>query len=328
MVAVYSTPIEEARSAAAEYDISDAYGSWEQMLDEVDMDLVTVALPPFLHFPVVMAALERGCSVLCEKPMALDPGEAREMLAEAEARGAVHLVDHELRFSPTYQHLKGILEAEKLGEIRHVRWHNINSFRADRDQPWSWWSDVEAGGGNLMAGASHGVDLMRWLFGPVMSVSAQLATWIPERMDTRHGKMRAVTSDDQYSLLLEMEQGTMAWLFGSSVARHQLGMKMEIVGAEGTVLLDEDDRLWMAETGRPFEEYTQPDPYADLEGVPEHIWGRSFVGLARELVSAVKDGRSPDHGATFQDGLRTQMVLAAATRSWEDRSWKEVEDPS
>src|SRR3990172_7110099 len=87
VVAVYSTPLADARSAAEAFGIPAAYGDWQQALHETRPDLVTVALPPFQHAPVTLAAIELGCHVLCEKPMALHAGEAQQMVQAAEARG-------------------------------------------------------------------------------------------------------------------------------------------------------------------------------------------------------------------------------------------------
>ena len=76
--------LDESRLAGigAEYGIELRYTSTEEMLAKAELDLVSVATPNKFHKPLTVAALEAGCHVLCEKPMAMNAGEAREMLAE------------------------------------------------------------------------------------------------------------------------------------------------------------------------------------------------------------------------------------------------------
>src|SRR5438105_116383 len=95
--------------------------------------------------------------------------------------------------------------------------HRENAERAARefdipvvasDRPWNWWSDERAGGGALGAIGSHAVDALRWLlFTGVSHVSASLAAHVRERVDPSTGEARAVTSDDEASLLLNFDDG-------------------------------------------------------------------------------------------------------------------------
>ena len=168
--------------------------------------------------------------------------------------------------------------------------------------------------------------MILWLLGDVESVSAQIATWIEERPDPVTGLNRAATSDDQYSLILQFVNGAQAHLFSSSAARHPIGLRLEIVGSEGTLIRDTSERLWGARADDELEDLTVPDPNAGLEGVAEHIWGVSFVGEARELIASIREDRPLREGATFMDGVKTQAVLDAARRSWDERRWMDVEE--
>lgn len=324
VVAICSTPLADAQAAADQFDIPRAYDNWERMLAEEPLDLVTIGFPPFLHYPVTMAALAAGCHVLCEKPMALNSHEARAMLAEAEQRGVVHMIDHQLRFNPSYRRTKQLINDGFVGQVLHIHWHNVVGFRADPTQPWTWFSDKDRGGGSLLGGACHAVDLIRWLGGEVRSVSGQLATWVPQRPLPGSGELRPVTSDDQFGLVLELASGALAWCFTTSVARHPTGLRIEIIGSEGTLTIPDEVHLYGARTGETMRDLSVPDPNATLAGVADHIWGQSFVGVAHELVAAIREGRPLREGATFHDGWRTQTVLDAARQSWHERRWVEV----
>jgi len=241
VVAVFSIPLVEAQETASQFGIPHVHDDWSKMLAEVELDLVSVVLPHWLHYPATMAALEAGSHVLCEKVMALDLDQAREMLAEAEARNVRHMVGHQLRFNPTFRHIRELIETGFVGTVHHVQIYSINNFRSL--SPWTWRNDLKAGGGNLLVGASHFVDMILWLFGDVEAVSAQLATWIKERPDPDSGETRVVTSDDQYSITMQLTNGTNAHLLSSSAAQHSIGLRLEIIGNDGTLILDSSERL-------------------------------------------------------------------------------------
>ena len=89
-----------AAEVAAGLKIPHAFDSTEAMLDGVELDVVSVASPPFDHLPSVLAALARGKHVLCEKPFGLSVAECEEMLAASERAGTVCALAHEFRYVP------------------------------------------------------------------------------------------------------------------------------------------------------------------------------------------------------------------------------------
>src|SRR5688572_16895946 len=100
VVAVCSARKERAEEAAARFGISHAFTDYREMVKMADLDVVSITTPPYEHYPMAMAALDAGKHVFCEKPMALNVKECREMLAKAEAKGLVHMIVHEFRFTP------------------------------------------------------------------------------------------------------------------------------------------------------------------------------------------------------------------------------------
>ena len=92
-VALASERIESARSAADAFGIPNAYDDWRQMLDTHKLDVVLIATPTDTHLPMTLAALEHGAHVVCEKPTAMNAGEAQTMLERAKAAGRLHM-DH------------------------------------------------------------------------------------------------------------------------------------------------------------------------------------------------------------------------------------------
>ncbi len=329
VVALASARIERARSAAAEFEVPHAYDDWEAMLAAHELDLVCIATPTVFHEPQTLAAIAAGAHVLCEKPTAMDAGEAARMLAAAEAAGRVHMIDHELRFNPNRMRIAELISRGDLGEIRHVDISNVGKTWADpASRPiGDWWSLAEKGGGRLGANGSHQVDLLRWWLGEVAWVSGAALVMVPDRVDPETGEPWTATADDVAFFTAEMASGAVAQVVMSGAAAHNMGNATRIFGSRGTVTLsNNDERLLFAPAGADFRDITVRDPNAELPGVNAGIWNVSVVALMQELAAAIREGRKPSRGATFADGLANQMVLDAVRVSGEERRWVRPEE--
>ena len=323
-VAVASAHLSRAEEAADAFGVAHAYDDWRAMLRDHAPDLVCIATPTALHAPMTLAALEAGAHVLCEKPTAMDASEAKAMLTAAQAAGRCHMIDHELRFNPNRKKVKRLLDEGALGEIRHVTISNVsNSWSNPASRPSDdWWSLAEMGGGRLGANGSHQVDLLRWWFGEIASVSGQVQTLVPERFGKGDGRPWTATADDAVQFSAAFEAGPTAHVFLSGVASHNLDNTTHIFGSEGTLLLhNSDERLLFARSGHDFEDISVSDINAGIAGIGSGIWNVSVVALLRELVSAVEEARPPREGATFVDGYRNQTILDAIRRSTSERRW-------
>ena len=319
-----------AAGAAQKFDIPYVFTDYREMVQMEELDLVSVATPPYLHHPMVMAALEAGKHVLCEKPMALDAAEAREMYQKAEKAGVVHLVDHELRFNPTRMWMKELIDDGFIGQLRHVLLTTVTNFQTDPfSSPWNWWSQRDKGGGRLGADGSHQIDQLRWWFGEIEGVFGRGRTFMKERKLPGSLEMRPVETDDFTSLLIHFAIGAEGTLSISSVASHVRGNRVEAYGDEGSLILDEEGRLWGARKGEEdFKDLSVPDPLASTEGVFKNVWTRSFAHQARYLMDVIRTGGVVERGATFYDGMRCQEVMDAARESWEQEMWMEITEES
>ncbi len=324
VVALASARMESARAAADAFDVPHAYDDWQAMLRTHEFDLVCIATPTDTHAPIALAALDAGANVLCEKPTAMDADEARAMRDRAAELGRVAMMGHELRFNPNRRKVAELVASGAIGEVRHAHISNVTPGWADpaARPAGDWWSLAERGGGRLGANGSHQVDLLRWWFGEVEAVLGIVDTMIPNRLDKHTGEPWTATADDYDHLLLEQERCRRSDVVMSGVARHNMNNVTEIFGSEGTIVLtNADERLLLGAPGAELEDISVDDPNARLPGVNKGIWNVSFVALMQELCSAVREGRAPKEGATFEDGWRNQMVLDAAKRSHAERAW-------
>lgn len=330
VVAVCSGRYENAQRAAAEFGIEHACQDYRELVALDDVSLVIVAAPPNLHHPVTLAALESGKHVMCEKPMAMNAPEAREMTERAAARPQqLAIIDHELRFNPTRRRMKELIDEGFVGEIYHVTLTVASGFRHSAQRPWNWWAQSAAGGGLLGALGSHAIDALRWMVGEIEAVCGTVAAIIPARPDPATSEMRAVDSDDYCSFLLRFAprrgRTTHGVVLLSAVYASGGKNQITIAGERGTLFLEGDETLLGSEGyNTPLENLSVADPAREVAGLPDNVWARSFYHLAGETIRALRAGQtSIPQAATFTDGWRCQEVIDAVIRSQAEQRWIE-----
>jgi len=125
-------------------------------IDRIDVDLVSVHSPPFMHAEHVRAALEAGKAVLCDKPFAMDADEARALADEAASANAIALCNFEFRFHPVRRLLRELVRTNKLGRIEHVQWTHLSAGSRVPMRRYGWLFDRSRGGGCLIGSSRSG----------------------------------------------------------------------------------------------------------------------------------------------------------------------------
>jgi predicted dehydrogenase len=263
------------------------------------------------------AALEHGKHVICEKPTALNAGEAQKLVDAASKRpNQIAIIDHELRFLPS--HITARQRIAEIGPIRYAEVRYASPGRGDRTRPWNWWSDANEGGGIWGAVGSHFVDTLRYLGSEIESVQAMLATIIRERSG------KPVTSDDFAAVHLRLQGNAPAAMTLSAVASGpDEPAAMTIHGENGAFRLTGEELLFSKPRGT-FERIAGGDLAQRPGNSPGGAFGTGtyFFGIA--LRRAIDDGdrNALAPAATFVDGLMQQRVLDAARRS--NGGWEKV----
>jgi predicted dehydrogenase len=321
VVMIASGHRENAERVAREFDIEHVARDWREVVARDDVDLISIVTPVFTHCEMTLAALDAGKSVLCEKPMAMNAGEAKRMTEAAQAAGKLALIDHELRFLPGRLKLHELLRRGDIGTIQHAQLTFRSDSRADRNRPWNWWSDKKQGGGALGAIGSHVIDGFRWLLGAEVSeVFCNLATHVRERRDEA-GELHEVTTDDESNLLLSFGDSelTRRATGNASMSLVESGKpehRLEIFGSAGAYMIEDSGELWYAKTGEGQWRRIKTDPGELAPGMRDGGWSRGFTAFSKQIVDALREGRTTvDGAATFEDGYRTQLVLDAARKS-------------
>lgn len=164
VVAIADTEEKRLQEIGDQHGVSGRYTSVEEMLKRERLDIVSVTTPNALHMPQTVAALQAGCHVLCEKPMAMNAQQARVMLEAARAAGKRLMINFSYRFTEQSWALKQQVDTGILGDIYFARtvWHRRRGIPGFG----GWFGQKAlAGGGPLIDLGVHRLDLALWLMG-------------------------------------------------------------------------------------------------------------------------------------------------------------------
>lgn len=277
VMAICSRDLGRAEQAAAELGILRAYGSYEELLADPEIDAIYNPLPNHLHLPWTVQALEAGKHVLCEKPIGLSSDEARELKAAAERTGRVLVEAFMYRMHPSWVKVRELVESGRIGELTTIQ----SWFSYFNDDLENIRNIAEYGGGALMDIGCYNVNLSRMLFGSEPTgVSATLTR------DPASGV------DIVTSAMLEFGAGTSTFTVATQVADDQ---RAHVVGTSGRIALeipfnippDAPVRVWVWDGGGgpgaapaetlefgPADQYTlQAEAFAATvrDGAPPHL---------------------------------------------------------
>ncbi len=311
---------------------------WREAVARDEVGLVDIACSNDLHAEIARAAAAAGKAVFCEKPLARDLAEARDMLRAVEEAGVPHMICFNYRFFPAIRLARRLIAEGELGEIRHFHALYLQDWGADPKLPLSWRFRGElAGSGALGDTAVHVVDLARFLVGEIVEVVGMLSTFIRERPLPDGSGIGRVTVDDSDAFLARFSSGATGVFETTRLATGRKNfMHLEVNGSRGSI-------RWNAEEPNVLEFYSLADP-PELRGFrrinatgpdfpyggnwwpPGHGLGyeHSFVHAVYELLTAIGEGRPPE--PSFADGVAAQAVLEAVTRSAREGSWQRVGD--
>jgi predicted dehydrogenase len=323
LVSVASAHLENAESAAQQFGVKYYTDDWRETIENEHVDLVCISTPPDTHCEMTLAAIEAGKHVLCEKPMAMNQAQAREMTEKAKAAGILALIDHELRFLDGRRRAWAMLRAGEIGKIRHVKASFRTPHRGDPRSAWNWWSDKKAGGGALGAIGSHVIDSFNWFLGvEIAEVFCRLQTHIKER-PTTGGEMRRVTTDDEANMILRFADGDLTEDATGNVSISMTEYpkyqnRMEFFGSKGALRVEARGEVFLGRSDASDWSEIEVDLGGNVDGVPDTEFARGFMSFAPAIVDAIARGKTEiEHAATFEDGVRVQKILDAAHESHE-----------
>jgi predicted dehydrogenase len=168
VTAIASRSLDRAQMSAREWSIPRAYGSYDELLADDDVEAVYIPLPNALHHPWTMRSLEAGKHVLCEKPYSRRPADVDEAFALAESQGLVLSEAYMYRYNPQIRRLSALVESGVIGELRLIN----SSFSWPTDAPGDIRLDPTLDGGSLLDVGCYCVNAARLLAGEPVAATA------------------------------------------------------------------------------------------------------------------------------------------------------------
>jgi predicted dehydrogenase len=284
VAAACDADLERARAAGAP-----AYDDFARMLDEQPLDAVDICTPPHLHAPLALEALGRGLPVLCEKPLARNPEEARRIVGAAEKAGVLLMTAFCHRFHPPVEAVHELIRNGTLGRVLMFRNRFGTRFAGVEDR---WFSDREiAGGGALMDTSVHSVDLFRHLVGEVAQAAGALASFNPAITDV----------EDSAAILLTADTGAIGVIEASWMTPWSANV-VEVYGENGAAVIDYD-------SGQTRYRLQGAEVWKEIPNTN----GDRFVEELRHFAAVLRGETGPR--VTGQDGLRAVEVIYQAYRN-------------
>jgi predicted dehydrogenase len=303
LVAVCDVNPDRAREIAEKHRVKHVFATAEEMLDAVALDAVTVATDHKRHFAPAMAAINRGVSLIIEKPIAVSLEEANTLLETAKARGVKLGAVFQRRFVPAARRMRAAIEQGRIGRVTVAEC--VALLARDRDyfarDAWrgTWKGE---GGGALMNQAIHMIDMLLWMVGTPVEVYGRWAT-------LKHGAY--IDVEDSACAVVAFESGAIATVVATTTlesVEKAPGLRLAVHGAAGFTLgLEESPELTQAITDRwPFDPASTVEAWAEAEGGQPGFPGFHADQLG-DFARAVVEEREPM--VTGLDAYRALEVI-------------------
>lgn len=357
VVAVAGSSQASADKKAEALGARKAYGSYEALLNDPDIQVVHNATPNYLHYPVNAAAIAKGKHVVSDKPLAMTAAEAKKLLEQATKAGIVHAVTFNYRGNPLVQQARHAIARGDIGKPNFLVGQYLQDWLL-KDTDYSWRLEPDKGGASSALGdiGSHWCDLAQHLSGlRITHVLGDITTVVPKRKKPVGSREAFAAADanqkveevdikveDLASVLLKFDNGAKgAFSVGQVCAGHKNDLEIEICGSKASLKWRQEhqNELLIGHRDRP-NEILQKDPsliddiarrYAHLPGGHQESWADAFANLMRDIYGFIAEGHKPSDPhppafATFEDGYRANCIVEAILQSASNGSaWTKVD---
>lgn len=302
LAAIASRREGKAKDFAQKFNVPKSYGSYEELLNDNQLEFVYIPLPNHLHTKWSIKAARAGKHVLCEKPLGTSANEVKEAFEAAKQEGVKLMEGFMYRLHPQTRRVKALLNQGEIGEPRFFRGaHSFSLVTQDREDDIRW--KKEMGGGSLMDLGTYSVNTARYLFGEE-----------PMRVIARQSVHPGHTAEAETQAILEFPGGKTATIDSSFLLDHRANY--EIISKAGRIKafntynpgLGQKTRIEIKK-GNMVEEETIKDE-------------NEYALEVDELVEAARENRDPLLGP--EESINNARALEAIRESAEKRDWVEV----
>jgi predicted dehydrogenase len=309
---------------------------WRRLIDDPEIQIIDICSPNNTHHELALAALAAGKVVACEKPLAMNGREAREMADAARRHGNINTVWFNYRRVPAIAFARQLIDEGRVGRVFHFRALYLQDWTLDPSVPLLWRMDKDVAGSGVTGDLhSHIVDLSNYLVGSITAVAGTSQIFVPER-DLPNGGKAKVEIEDASIFVAKYDDGAIGHFEATRFANgRKNGNTFEVNGEHGSLYFNLEDmsRLWYFDSreSKHIQGWREISVWEEMHPYMKHWWvpgcaigyEHTFGNQAADLVSAVATNRAmqPD----FDDGLRCQLVLDAVMEACATDRWVTVE---
>lgn len=333
---------EKAQAFADNWGWESVETDWRKLVERPDIDVIDIGSPNNTHYEIALAAAAAGKMVLCEKPLAMNGAQAREMTEAIEKAGVPNMVWFNYRRVPAISLAKQVVDEGRIGRPFHYRAQYLQDWTISEDLPlggatlWRLDADVAGSGvsGDLVA---HSIDTAMWLNGRITEVTGMTEIFVKERaLHDDPTQRKAVTIDDACQFMCRFENGSLGLFESTRYARGRKNYNtFELNGEKASVYFDLEDahRLQYYDHGDP--DHLHGWRNIHVTGF-EHPYMKNWwvpgcsIGYEHTFINALADflkGLDTGEGVhpNFRDALETQLVLDAVLSSASSGQWVTVD---
>ncbi|MCL1949849.1 MAG: Gfo/Idh/MocA family oxidoreductase [Turicibacter sp.] len=351
---VHDINAEISKEAVARFGFEKHEVSWQAIVNDPEIDIISICTPNDSHAEIAIAALKAGKHVLCEKPMSNSFEDAKTMAEAAivaKEKGIKSMCAYQYRRIPAIVFAKQLIEEGKIGKLLNIRGQYLQSWSADPNSPLSWRFQKKVSGvGTTGDIATHVIDITQYLAGDITDVVSQVSTFIPQRPVQECGvdllgtvkipgdaKLADVDVDDESSFLVKFKSGAVGSI---EATRNAWGrnnfLTLEIHGTKGSIVFNYErlNELQVCFSDSPDDRrgfttiYTGP-----LHPYPEATWNIQGLNIGYgelktieiyEFIKAIAE--NTESSTNFEQSYKVEEVVQAVMKSHQTNTWQTVRD--
>lgn len=301
--AIASRHLPKSQQMAEQFNVSNAYGSYEELLADPEINAVYNPLPNHLHVQWSLRAVQAGKHVLCEKPLSPSTQEIAALIRARDEYGVKVSEGFMFRLHPQWQRLAALLNEQVIGRVRHIRGH-FSYFNPD---PTNLRNKVDCGGGAILDVGCYLINAGRYAFAEE-----------PKRVIASVDRDPQMGIDRLVSAVLEFPSGNMTLTCGTQMAPFQL---FEVFGTNGRIVLPTPFNVPITAKTRLLV-----DTSAGFDGsqlvTEEFIPQNQHALQAEAFAQAIRE--ETEVPVPLEDSIKNAAVIEAALKSSISDAWEDV----
>lgn len=292
LTAVCDIVEEKAQNYAQKFGCA-AYKDYRQLIKSKDVDVINICTPTHMHAEMAVATAQCGKHVVVEKPIACSLNDADMIIKACDDNGIKLFVVKQNRYNPPILKLKEALDEGRFGKLFYgnttVFWYREQSYYDEHE----WFRKRDKGGGVLINQASHNIDMLCWLMGPVESVYAKIDT-----------KTHRIKTEDLGLAILKFTSGAWGTIVATTSAfPRNLEGSITILGENGSAKVGgiqmNEMQVW------EFKDYRSEDAIYSLHSsTPPNVYGFGHMKFMEDVLRVIRGEK-----VSYVDGLGSRPSL-------------------